>query len=172
MSRLGLTKPICVHRPNAAYLKNKQVQAEKLAREKALKEEQHQLLIMSKMKVRHDSARVLQGWCRSKLCRDCVTNEFEETEQDKEIRNFLRRPFSMLIALRIHCFFVRKKYEYDPYQSPMFLRYFAGCPRATILANWECNVAAIKIEQREFLDAHLCLKVYFIFVLSYTLSLS
>lgn len=65
----------------------------------------------------------------------------------------------MLIALRIHCYFIRKKYEYDPYKSPMFLRYFAGCPRATLLANWQSNVATVRIEQRQFWEAHQALKV-------------
>ena len=112
------------------YLKAKLQQQEKLAREAALREEQQKVLYETKLKLKTDSSKCIQAWCRSCLWRLCITEDFSD---DPELYKFLNRRFSMLIALRIHCYFVRKKYEYDPYQSPMFLRYFSGCPRATLV---------------------------------------
>jgi hypothetical protein len=139
--------------PDEKYLMAKMQQQEKLAREAAMREEQQKVLYEAKMKLKLDAHRCIQGWCRSKLWRSGALRTELEAE-DPALYKFLNRHSSMLIALRIHCYFIRKKYEYDPYKSPMFLRYFAGCPRATLLANWECNVAAFKIDNREFWDAH------------------
>lgn len=118
-----------------------------------MREEQQKVLYEAKMKIKVDAHKRLQAWCRSKLWRSCALRK-DLAEEDPALYIFLNRYSSMLIALRIHCSFIRRKYEYDPYQSPMFLRYFSGCPRSTLVANWESNVAAFRIENREFWDAH------------------
>ena len=112
------------------YLQAKLLQQEKVAREEALREEQQKVLYETKMKLKTDSSKCIQAWCRSCMWRLCITTNFSDRP---ELYNFLNRRFSMLIALRIHCFFVRQKYKYDPYKNEAFLRYFSGCPRATLV---------------------------------------
>ena len=140
-----------------AYRTAKILQNEKLQREKAMREEQQRLLYETKFKIKHDAGSTIKAWCRSHLWRACITRK-DLQEDDPDLFLFLHKRFSMLIALRIHCFLVRRKYASDPYMNDAFKNYFHGCPRSTLLANWECNVAVLKIAQRQFFDAHVALK--------------